>query len=262
MKRLSASLLICIIMFSACTTTGGNVPAPVDRTTMLIEALATSPTGEVVEEEKETITPAKEIVKEPSSPVKTEETAEEKLPESVEETVINPPVEVSEPENEIIVQEAEQPAAVEEASDAEVPLVIPFEEAKEDEIATSPSPDENADIIPVSGESGDAEPILYPVAPSSRPSINMAEDNMAPWMISLMIILVVIMVLYTASSAIRNAYKAPLNRFVAVAIALLLTALSWVLSYIILGPSLLYLAYLALLGTYFVLRSTKRSDHE
>ena len=244
MKRLSALLLICIIMFSACTTTGGNVPAPVDRTTMLIEALATSPTGEVVEEEKETITPAKEIVKEPSSPVKTEETAEEKLPESVEETVINPPVEVSEPENEIIVQEAEQPADVEEASDAEVPLVIPFEEAKEDEIATSPSPDENADIIPVSGKSGDAE------------------DNMAPWMISLMIILVVIMVLYTASSAIRNAYKAPLNRFVAVAIALLLTALSWVLSYIILGPSLLYLAYLVLLGTYFVLRSTKRSDHE
>ena len=151
---------------------------------------------------------------------------------------------------------------VEEASDAEVPLVIPFEEAKEDEIATSSSPDENADIIPVSGESGDAEPILYPVAPSSRPSINMAEDNMAPWMISLMIILVVIMVLYTASSAIRNTYKAPLNRFVAVAIALLLTALSWVLSYIILGPSLLYLAYLVLLGTYFVLRSTKRSDHE
>ena len=124
MKRLSALLLICIIMFSACTTTGGNVPAPVDRTTMLIEALATSPTGEVVEEEKETITPAKEIVKEPSSPVKTEETAEEKLPESVEETVINPPVEVSEPENEIIVQEAEQPADVEEVAELTVGISV------------------------------------------------------------------------------------------------------------------------------------------
>ena len=85
---------------------------------------------------------------------------------------------------------------------------------------------------------------------------------MAPWMLQLMIILVVVMVLFTASSAIRNAYRAPLNRLVSISIAVLLTALSWVLSYIIAGPSMLYPVYLSLLATYFVLRSTKRSDHE
>ena len=89
------------------------------------------------------------------------------------------------------------------------------------------------------------------------------DEPMAPWMIRLMMIFIVIIVLFTVSSAIRNAYCAPLSRLASAAIAVLLTALSWVLSYIIAGASAFYPAYLVLLLTYFILRSKgKVSDQQ
>ena len=52
MKRVSALLLI-VMLFTACTSTGDGVVQPVDRTTSLLEALAASPTG--AEPEKESV---------------------------------------------------------------------------------------------------------------------------------------------------------------------------------------------------------------
>ncbi len=260
MKKVSALLLSIILLFTACSTTGGNVSMPLDRTASLMEALATSPTGEAADVEKDSaITPAAEIVKDVPSPEplqEKEETEDAAEPEGVVETKTEA---ASESDTPAAVPEAVEPVA--EDAEEEDAVVIPFEEKEESITLLPASQEESKDVIPVSGKEEEAEPVLYPVETIREIPVT-EEESMAPWMINLMIILVVIMILFTASSAIRNAYKAPLNRLVSAAIALLLTSISWVLSYIILGPSPIYFAYLLLLGTYFVLRSTKRQDGE
>lgn len=254
MKKGSALLsLLIIILLAACTTTGGSVVEPVDRTSSLMEALAANPTGEKDD-------PSDEKIVIPSPVVIHHETQVDAEP-NIETIAVSDENSFQDAEGQdaiTIVEENPSDPVIEQDNN----VVIPFED-EEESITVIPSvPDaEDADIVPVSGDSEDVQPVIYPVVSSGYEiEQSMMNAPMAPWMMRLMIILVVIMILFTTSSAIRNAYRAPLNRIVSASIAILLAALSWVLSYIIAGPSLLYLVYLSLLGTYFVFRSTKRQN--
>lgn len=242
------------MLFTACTSTGDGVVQPVDRTTSLLEALAASPTGAEPEKERVVEIPRPVVIHEDESVAEkpqTTDTAEDAFAIAAPEP---------EPASDIPpVTESVDVVAAEEKDES---VVIPFAEETEEEIEIIPAPsavDEDAAVVPVSGDAEEAESVIYPVVPEE---LSVLEEDTAPWMLRLMIILVIVLILFTAASAIRNAYNAPLNRIVSLAIAALLTALSWILSYLIAGPSLLYLVYLSLLFTYFVLRSTKRSRHE
>ena len=267
MRKVFALLLVLVPLFiTACATSGGSFVGPKDRTESLMEALAESPTGGVEEEKAEIVLPTPETVRqeteeveipeaieEPEAPVvQTEETAPlapEEVP-AAPETVDTPSPEVSESE---------------EIASEEEPVVIPLPPVEEEGTAVIEPPaepdDSDGDVIPVSGNAEETPSRIFPAGSQSSQSRNIMDEPMHPWMIRLMVILVVVMILFTAAAAIRNAYKAPLNRLVSLAIAVLLTALSWILSYIIAGPSPLYFIYLVLLFTYIILRSTGRSHN-
>ena len=259
MRRVLALLLILFPLFmTACVTSGGNVVEPRDRTTALMEALAENPTGQNSESVPEIVLPTPETVREVNTeavpaetPPEEEPVAEEVLPEPVsvpaaEEAAESTPL-PSEPVPDPVPEEA-----------AEEDVVISFP-PEEDEIVPLPA-EESSDVIPVSGEAEEAEPVIYPVAvPADDNARSIMDEPMKPWMLCLMAVLIVDMILFTTAAAIRNAYKAPLNRLVSAAIAVLFTSLSWVLSYIIAGQSGIYAAYLLLLFTYFVFRSKGRS---
>ena len=268
MKRLPALLIVFIVlMLTACATSGGGLAEPKDRTASLMEALAADPTGRGNSTEPSVVLPTPETVREMQVE---EEAAEDEAPETAaaadaEEVQAEADLhEIAEaqPVAEELPEEEEIPAP-EVTEEPEEPVVIHFED-EEPEIAEIPRPEapSDEDLVPVAGIHEEAEPVIYPAqtVPSSQQNVSFMDEPMAPWMLRLMAILVVVMILFTASSAIRNAYRAPLSRIISAAIALLLTALSWVLSYIIAGPSLLYLVYLTLLFTYFVLRSSRRNS--
>ena len=240
MKRAFLVLLMLVPLFmAACETSGGSISEPRDRTESLLEALGEPPVAEAPVE----IPPAEPV------PAAVDEAPSESIPEAAEpaapvEEVLpaKAPVEPipSEPEEEVI-------ATFIEPEEEEIPII----EAAVPEV-------EDVEIVPVSGASEEAEPLIYPpYVQDTRPAA--FEEPMDPWMVRLMAVLIVVIILFTAASAIRNAYRAPLSRLVSAAISVLLTAISWVLSYIIAGPSALYAIYLLLLTTYFVLRSTGRS---
>ena len=267
MRKVLALLLILFPLFiTACATSGGNVIEPKDRTAALMEALAENPTGTVSEEEEEIALPTPESVREEREK-ETEAVPQAPVVETVkietEETTAQP---MEEEESTVPPAPVEEVVETPEVEPEEENVVISFQEPEEKEEIVIPAPDteeDGADIIPVSGDAEEAEPVIYPVESTGvAESRSIMDEPMAPWMLRLMAVLVVDMILFTAASAIRNAYKAPLNRLVSFSIAVLLTALSWVLSYIIAGPSLIYAAYLLLLFTYFVLRSTGRNNND
>ncbi|MBO8436645.1 MAG: hypothetical protein IAA97_06670 [Spirochaetes bacterium] len=246
-RKLLLLLLIIPLLLNACVTQSGSMIEPKDRTASLLEALAENPTGKVKETKTEIVLPTPETVREKNasavdnaSPRK-DETTEVPADEIIVEAEVSEEPEpiVSVPER----SEEEQVGAVFEFTEPEVPYV-PVPETPDD-----------GNLVPVSGSVEDTEPMIYPPYIETK----YMEEPMAPWMGRLMVILVVVIILFTATSAIRSAYRAPLSRVVSLAIALLITAFSWVLSYIIAGPSLLYLIYLALLLTYFLLRSKRRN---
>ena len=243
------------MLFTACTSTGDGVVQPVDRTTSLLEALAASPTG--AEPEKES------VVEIPRPVVIHEDESVAEKPQATDTAEDAFAITAPEPEPVSDIPPVTESADVVAAEEEDGNVVIPFaEETEEEVVEIIPAPaavDEDAAVVPVSGDAEEAESVIYPVVSEE---LSVLEEDTAPWMLRLMIILVIVLILFTAASAIRNAYNAPLNRIVSLAIAALLTALSWILSYLIAGPSLLYLVYLSLLFTYFVLRSTKRSRHE
>lgn len=253
-KALILIVILIPLLAASCATTGASLPVgESDRTAALIAALAESPSGERPEERREAVLPTPETVREAEAvPVAEEASAavEEVLP-APEEAYVEVEEPVNEPEEEVAPQP--EPVAVfsDEPEEDSLPVIeVPMEAMAE----------ADGETVPVSGEREESAPLIYPVEEESR---SFMDEPMAPWMIRLMMIFIVIIVLFTVSSAIRNAYCAPLSRLASAAIAVLLTALSWVLSYIIAGASAFYPAYLVLLLTYFILRSKgKVSDQQ
>lgn len=254
-KKLLPLLFIFIFIFStACVTQSGSIIEPRDRTQSLLEALAENPTGKTEEVKADVVLPTPETVRDRqvkaddsiARPAEAEETAAGEESVSLIENGTG-----DEGKDAPVIDEAVTEIAPSDTT------VIEFDEPVIPFVSSVPEAEAEAEgmVVPVSGSVENTEPMIYPPYIEAQ---HMAEP-MAPWMGQLMAILVVVIILFTATSAIRSAYKAPLSKIVSISIALLLTALAWVLSYIIAGPSLLYLVYLTLLFTYFMLRSKGRT---
>lgn len=84
-------------------------------------------------------------------------------------------------------------------------------------------------------------------------------DELSSLMLQIMGIFIIIIVLFTASVAIRSANKMPLSRGFAAVIAVLFSVLPIVISVIVIGRSLYWLLYLMLLLSYFIFRTKDRS---
>lgn len=146
---------------------------------------------------------------------------------------------------------------------------IPAEEAPdyiEAEIAESEAPeapsdaDEKEETIPSEMEEKAEEAVHVIADIPSEPEKHIApiaimEEEVPPYLIQLFGILVVLVVLFTASAAIRNAYSMPLSRAFSMTLALTFTLLSCIVSYIVSGWNGLSWLYLLLLLTYPVFRS-------
>lgn len=146
---------------------------------------------------------------------------------------------------------------------------IPAEEAPdyiEAEIAESEAPvapsdaDEKEETIPSDPEEKAEEAVHVIADIPSEPEKHIApiaimEEEVPPYLIQLFGILVVLVVLFTASAAIRNAYSMPLSRAFSMTLALTFTLLSCIVSYIVSGWNGLSWLYLLLLLTYPVFRS-------
>ena len=223
---------------------------PVDRTISLIETLASA------EEAPDAGLPAVSV----DIP---EETPE---PESVEQAEAEPEIPEAE---EIIPAAAADDAVAEDDQNEPEPAVEPdpalaeiIPEPAEEVMETVPEDvpeavhEEEMDPMPPAEPEPAAEPDPVPAAISSESTEAVPMDS---WMTELMVVLVVIIILFTGACAIRNAYRAPLPRLIAAAISILVTALAWVLSLVIAGPSEVYPVYLILLTVYIVLRSKGRS---
>lgn len=252
-KKLLPLLFIFIFIFStACVTQSGSIIEPRDRTQSLLEALAENPTGKTEEVKADVVLPTPETVRDRqvkagdsiARPAEAEETAAGEESVSLIENGTG-----DEGKDAPVIDEAVAEIAPSDTT------VIEFDEPVIPFVSSVPEAEAEGMVVPVSGSVENTEPMIYPPYIEAQ---HMAEP-MAPWMGQLMAILVVVIILFTATSAIRSAYKAPLSKVVSISIALLLTALAWVLSYIIAGPSLLYLVYLTLLFTYFMLRSKGRT---
>ena len=220
---------------------------PVDRTLSLIETLASAEEAPLVQLPAESVdAPAENIQAEVPEPAEEEE-AEPEIPEPAESLPA------------AVADDAADDAGVQEAAEETVPAEIipePAEEAAETVPDAEPEPLlSEPEPMPVEPEpAAEADSV-----PAAVPSESADAVPMDSWMMELMVVLVVIIILFTGACAIRNAYRAPLPRLIAAAISILVTALAWVLSLVIAGPSEVYPVYLILLTVYIVLRSKGRS---
>lgn len=200
----------------------------------------------------------------------------------VEVPVINiDPVE-DKKEEELSVEPIIEPAAeietVEEAtvSIADITIVeeeVPFS-AKEEvpvvmEEIIAPAKDDTKveDIIEL-----EVVPVVQeetPPAESSAPNIStvttgfprpVLDSEISPLVLQLLSVVIVITVVFTIAVAIRGANRMKLQRGISFALAVLFTALSIVISTLVYGWSNLWLLYLLLLLTYFVLRARWRDS--
>ena len=249
-KAFSLFIASSILLLVSCSTSGDDSMHPVDRTVSLIETLAAAEEAPLVQ------LPAE-------SSIIPEETPPAEMPEEIQEPEI------------VAVQEAEAVPVIPEPAES-LPAaedVAVADDVRDDANAGETAP---AEIIPEPAEEVPeavpevvAEPELMPALPepaaeaepvhAAVPSESAEALPMDSWMTELMVVLVVIITLFTGAGAIRNAYRAPLPRLIAAAISILVTALAWVLSLIIAGPSDVYPVYLILLTVYIVLRSKGRS---
>ena len=214
---------------------------PVDRTISLIETLASAEEAPLVQLPAESVdAPAENIQAEVPEPAEEEE-AEPEIPEPAESLPA------------AVADDAADDAGVQEAAEETVPAEIIPEPAEE---AAETVPDAEPEPLLSEPEPMPAEPEPAAEADSVPAAVPSPMDS---WMMELMVVLVVIIILFTGACAIRNAYRAPLPRLIAAAISILVTALAWVLSLIIAGPSEVYPVYLILLTVYIVLRSKGRS---
>ena len=243
-------ILAIIVLLSSCASTGGNVFQPQDRRAALIEALA----GDSSAEKKGSDIPQPEIVvpvvRKPEEPAAAAEEIPAEIPAAAEtaaaETEIPEPVieTAAEETPEIPVPEESADIPEQQVSSPDVESVITFDTpAAESKAEEAPRPF----VVNHGGE-----------APETSDSDRIMDSQMRPWMMILMAVLAIDIVLFTVATAIRNASRIPLPRPVSAAAALLFAAVPAAVSYLLLGPSLLWLAYLVLVFTYFIFRSSGR----
>lgn len=251
-KAFSLFIAASILLLVSCSTSGDDSMRPVDRTVSLIETLAAAEEAPLVQ------LPAE-------SSIVPEETAPAEMPEEIQEPEI---VAVQEAEAVPVIPEPAEslPAAEDAAVADDVGDDVNAEETAPAEIIPEPA-EEVPEAIPEAVAEPEPEPtpaLPEPAAetepvPAAVPSESTEAVPMDSWMTELMVVLVVIIILFTGACAIRNAYRAPLPRLIAAAISILVTALAWVFSLVIAGPSEVYPVYLILLTVYIVLRSKGRS---
>lgn len=138
-----------------------------------------------------------------------------------------------------------------EASSAEEPSVeeaIPAEEISPEYNIIEEIPDDAVISIP---ESEDDKTSI------SRDVILREELSSAA--LQIMGIMIIVIVLFTASVAIRSANRMPLSRGFSAVIAVLFSVLPIIISVAVIGKSVYWLLYLILLTTYFIFRTKDRT---
>ena len=251
-KAFSLFIAASILLLISCSTSGDDSMRPVDRTVSLIETLAAAEEAPLVQLPSESSS-----VPEAAVPAEMPEEIPEPEPVAVQEAeavpVIQEPAEsLPAAEDAAMADDVREDPSAEESAPAGI-IPEPAEEVPEaiPEAVSEPEPEP---MPAVPEPAAEAEPV-----PAAVPAESAEAMPMDSWMTELMVVLVVIITLFTGAGAIRNAYRAPLPRLIASAISILVTALAWVLSLVIAGPSEVYPVYLILLTVYIVLRSKGRS---
>lgn len=266
MKRIALVLMIITVMLvSSCTSTEGNRFQAKDRTEALLEALAANPANEKGRDSS-IPQPERVVPRVVNTHHEEEETAAEAPVEeeiALSEEVVEPDIEEPQEivEEEVTVTPPETTAVLEEEPlepEEEETVLYTFSDDVP-VIEKTESPADSSAIVPVSDNSESSAMRTLPAENAEDDSSEgLMSEPMQPWMLKLMIALIIDIVLFTAASAIRNAARVPLTAVVSIAIALLMTVLMIVLSTIIAGWSAVWLSYLLLLFTYFILRSGAR----
>lgn len=186
------------------------------------------------------------------------ETVEAPKEEVAPETVAPEPVEEA-----AVVEEApaiEAPAA--EPAVAETPVEAPAEEPKsvveEAKVVEEKAPVAEAAPKTESKPAPDAAPVVTEVEQTKE--VVALDSSMSVDYMLFLGIFVVIVVIFTACIAIRNANKSALSKGFSLILSVIFTALSMVVSTIVSGWTVFNLLYLVILFTYFIFRSKGKNQ--
>lgn len=240
-----AILAIAVLLLSACASAGEAV-ADAD-TTVSIPAMPQSerPFAEAIAASQLVKAAAPEAPEDPlpapAAESSTEPAAEETaLPEEPELPAIDKNISIP---FSIDFPVVETPSPVK----AEEPAVAVEEEAAVEDVLPEPVLEEPA-------EPAVEEPQVPAVLPEEPVLASSVNPEMDRWMVQLMISSVAIVMLFTLATAIRGIYRMQLPRLLSAALSAALALLPMVVSAVIGGLSLVWLAYLVLAFSYIIFR--------
>lgn len=244
-----AILAIAVLLLSACASAGEavadadttvSIPAMPQSERPFAEAIAASqPVKAAAPEAPEDLlpVPAAESSAEPAAEEPAQETA---LPEVPELPAIDKNISIP---FTIDFPVVETPSPVK----AEEPIVAAEEEDAVEDVHPEPVLEEPA-------EAASEEPQVSAVLPEEPVLASSVNPEMDRWMVQLMISSVAIVILFTLATAIRGIYRMQLPRLLSAALSAALALLPMVISAVIGGLSLVWLAYLVLAFSYIIFR--------
>lgn len=249
MRRAFIVLIIVISAVLSSCITGGNVFSAESNGSMIIDALTESPARTRTEER-----PIEEVLAVP-------EVAADEI--AVEDSVVQdenvPPAVPAETVPESAPEEEPAPEVVDQTPDVVfIPAVVntgtPEEVAEpvadaEETTADAPAL-EQVPATPAAEESPTEPAVIY--VDREDELIHYSVDG---WMLRLMIVSIVSVILFTAATAVRSGMKRALSRGASLALAIVFTAVPWIITAVIAGNSVFWCIYLVLLLTYVIFRS-------
>ena len=265
MKRAALSIIAIVLLLSSCITGGNVFSAGGNSGSMLLDALSERPGRRTEERPIEEVLSAGQVETEDVPEVIVEEEPEPLVEDSPEAAPAVPeaeavPVVEKEPlplEVEEIIAEPVLPSDEEETVEE-----VPAEAMMDDDI---PDPVEEDPVEIIEAEPA-VEPLVIEEAPASaEPEVIIIEAEpelmhygMEGWMLRLLVASVVIVILFTAATAVRSGARRPLSKLLSALLAIVFTAFPWILTATIAGLSWFWCIYLVMLLSYIIFRSGNR----
>lgn len=235
MRRAIFAFAIAILFtFTSCIT-GDNVFSAESSSAMLINALTSGPSARTEER------PIEEVLA-PPDVMETAAEEPEPVPDAADEDITVPAAAVADSKD-----YAGEPAVIFIPAVVE-PVVIP-EEALQDDAGVQAVAESAA--ASYSAEGADNAPQIVYVEREDE----LVHYSVDDWMLRLMIVSIVSVILFTAATALRSGVKRMLSRLVSLLLAVLFTAVPWIITVAIAGFSPFWCIYAVLLLTYFIFRS-------
>ena len=278
MKKWILIILAVLALSISCATAAVEENSAVEEETVLSSFNTEEVASEIESNESDSIAEHQEITEDNALPATEAEeavideiavdsnedqddgylTVETEIPEATENFIMDPDADASSADiviDEIPLEEATLPLP--EVSDAEEVALDVEAEASD----ASAEAIEEPQAAAIEAESPEDEVISVPETPKSEEKKHddvILKEELSSAALQIMGIFIIIIVLFTASVAIRSANKMPLSRGVSALIAILFTALPMIISYFVIGKSLYWLLYLMLLFSYLIFRTKDR----